>query len=97
MGQHPSDEARQPRSEALTCQRATALLVEYVAGELESATARAFQEHLRLCEDCVAYLRTYQATIAATRAVDYAELPEALQERLWSFLRESSGAKKAPP
>ena len=88
MGQDPEATTRGPHAEALTCQQATALLVEYVAGELPAATAQAFQEHLRLCTDCVAYLQTYQATIAATRAVRYEALPEALQERLSSFLRE---------
>lgn len=72
----------------MTCQQMTALLVAYVAGELEATTRQRFQAHLHLCKDCLAYLQTYQTTIAATRSVRYDDIPAALQERLSSFLRE---------
>ena len=70
----------------LTCQQATALLVEYVNDTLAPETMRAFQEHLRDCADCLAYLRTYRATIQALGTVRYEDMPAALQERLLSFL-----------
>ena len=70
----------------LTCQQATALLVEYVNDTLAPETRRAFQEHLRDCADCRAYLRTYRATIRALGTVRYEDIPAALQDRLLSFL-----------
>ena len=70
----------------LTCQRATALLVEYVNASLAPDTWHAFQGHLRDCADCLAYLRTYRATIRALGTVHYEDMPAALQDRLLSFL-----------
>ena len=74
-------------ADALTCQQATALLVEYVNDTLAPEVMRAFQEHLRDCADCLAYLRTYRATIRALGAVRYEDIPTALQDRLFSFLQ----------
>ena len=73
-------------ADALTCQQATALLVEYVNDTLAPEVMRAFQEHLRDCADCRAYLRTYSATIRALGTVRYEDIPAALQDRLLSFL-----------
>jgi hypothetical protein len=47
---------------------------------------RAFQEHVRDCADCLAYLRTYRATIRALGAVRYEDIPATLQDRLLGFL-----------
>ena len=86
MEQKPPDCASASSADDLTCQQATALLVEYVNDTLAPETRRAFQEHLRDCADCRAYLRTYRATIRALGAVRYEDIPAALQERLLSFL-----------
>ena len=72
--------------DSLTCQQITALLVEYVNDTLAPETMRAFQEHVRDCADCLAYLRTYRATIRALGTVRYEDMPAALQDRLLSFL-----------
>ena len=76
-----------PPIDDITCQQVTALLVAYVTDALAPETLRAFQEHLRACEDCLAYLNTYRATIRATRTLRYDDMPAALQDRLLSFLR----------
>ena len=74
------------RADDLTCQQVTALLVEYVNDALAPETMRAFQEHVRDCTDCLAYLRTYRATIRALGTVRHEDMPAALQDRLRSFL-----------
>jgi anti-sigma factor RsiW len=86
------------RVHALTCQQVTALLVEYVNGTLAPETRRLFQEHLRDCADCLAYLRTYRATIRALATVRYEDMPAALQDRLLSFLhtRQPPGPRPFP-
>ena len=87
MEQKPPGYTSVSSADDLTCQQATALLVEYVNDTLAPETMRAFQEHLRDCADCLAYLRTYRATIRALGAVRYEGIPAALQECLLSFLQ----------
>jgi anti-sigma factor RsiW len=70
-----------------TCQQAVALLVEYVASAMPPETLRAFQAHLRACDECLAFLHTYRATIQATRTLRYEALPGLLQDRVLGFLR----------
>ena len=79
----------------VTCQQVTALLVAYVTDALAPETLRAFQEHLRACEDCLAYLNTYRATIRATRTLRYEDIPTALQDRVLGFLH--TRVSRAPP
>ena len=86
MEQKPPGCASASSTDDLTCQQVTALLVEYVNDTLAPETMRACQEHLRDCADCLAYLRTYHATIRALGTVRYEALPAALQDRLLSFL-----------
>ena len=56
---------------------------------------KAFQEHVRDCADCLAYIRTYRATIRALGTVRYEDMPAALQDRLLSFLH--TRLTRAPP
>ena len=82
MKQGPPHGSRASSDDDLTCQQVTALLVEYVTDALAPDTWRVFQEHLRACEDCLAYLNTYRATIRATRTLRYEDMPAALQDRV---------------
>jgi len=86
MDHKPLGCASASSTDDLTCQQVTALLVEYVNDTLAPETLRACQEHLRDCADCLAYLRTYRATIHALGTVRYEDMPAALQDRLLSFL-----------
>ena len=83
------EEERPPELfDGITCQQVAALLVDYIAGALKIETALTLQQHLRDCQECVAFLHTYQATIRAPRALRDADIPPALQYRVLSFLRE---------
>ena len=66
----------------VTCEQATALLLDYVSGTLDPATALLLERHLAGCDDCVAFLQTYKDTIRATRTLRYDDMPEKLQTRL---------------
>jgi anti-sigma factor RsiW len=70
----------------VTCEQATALLLDYVSGTLDPATTLIVDRHLARCDDCVAFLQTYKETIRATRILHYDDMPAALQDRLFSFL-----------
>ena len=80
--------------DAITCQQVVALLMGYIAGALKIETALTLQKHLRDCQECVAFLHTYQVTIRATRALRDADVPPALQYRVLSVLRER---RQQPP
>jgi len=66
----------------VTCEQATALLLDYVIGTLDPATTLVLERHLSRCNDCVAFLQTYKETLRATRTLRYDDMPEELQHRL---------------
>lgn len=66
----------------VTCEQATALLIDYVSGDLAPDITAVLERHLERCVDCVVFLRTYRETIRFTRTVSYDELPGELQNRL---------------
>lgn len=47
----------------MTCQEVAEFLMEYLDGRLSESERHCFEEHLRECPDCVAYMATYQETI----------------------------------
>jgi anti-sigma factor RsiW len=71
----------------LTCQQVAALLVDYVAEDMDPQTRTVFEAHLRDCPECVAFLATYKETIRATHAIRYEAIPEAMLARVRRFLR----------
>jgi hypothetical protein len=58
---------RRRRKVGLTCKQETEFITRYLAGELREPMTRAFEHHLGLCPDCVAFLKTYKATVELTR------------------------------
>ncbi len=72
-----------------------ALYMDYIAGGLEIGTALILEKNLRECQECAAFLHTYQATIRATRALRDADVPPAMQYRILSFLRDT--IQQPPP
>ena len=66
----------------MTCREFADFLISYAEGELAPAERAAFDGHLAICPDCVAYLAQYLDTIAAApRAFDddrFAEAPDGL-------------------
>jgi hypothetical protein len=83
--------AQPPRSKKAatktTCQQVTALILDYVNGELDAETALALKEHLRECPDCIAFLATYQKTIQATRSLRYESIPLGMRTGVHQFLQ----------
>ena len=76
------------RAETAICREITDLLLDYMTGELDSETVSAFEDHLRLCPDCVAFLNTYKKTVQVTRSLRYDSIPTELEGRVRRFLRE---------
>ncbi len=70
----------------VTCEQATALLLDYITGALDPVTTLVLERHLERCIDCLAFLQTYRETIHATRTLRYEDMPGELQKRLLQTL-----------
>jgi hypothetical protein len=53
---------------SLTCKQEVSFMDDYVAARLDAPLSQAFDTHLSLCPDCVAFLATYRKTIEITGA-----------------------------
>lgn len=53
---------------SLSCKEVTALIMEYVSGDMSPEVAQAFQAHLAECPDCTAFLNTYKKTVELTKS-----------------------------
>jgi anti-sigma factor RsiW len=84
--QHPSPRRKSGKAK-LTCAQVTALIRDYLAGELDPDLASTFEEHLRRCPDCVAFLNTYKQTVQSVQSLSYEEVPAEMQRRVRQFLR----------
>jgi anti-sigma factor RsiW len=45
-----------------------ALIAGYLSSDLDPQRCQAFENHLKICDDCAAFLHTYKKTIELTRA-----------------------------
>lgn len=59
----------------------------YLVGELDAETHMAFEEHLRHCQDCLAFLNTYKETIQVAHALRDDDMPVEMQKRVRQFLQ----------
>jgi anti-sigma factor RsiW len=50
-----------------TCKAETKLIGDYLSDDLDAANRQAFENHLRACPQCAAFLATYKKTIDVTR------------------------------
>jgi anti-sigma factor RsiW len=53
---------------SLSCKEVTALIMEYLNGNISRDVAVAFEAHLAECPDCKAFLNTYKKTVELTRS-----------------------------
>lgn len=70
------------------CAKITSLIVDYVTGKMNSRTCRMFNQHMRICPDCVNFLNTYRKTIQATQSLRFEDIPPDMVRRVQRFLQE---------
>jgi len=70
-----------------TCKQITDLIFNYLNDTLAPAVKRDFQQHLRICPDCVSFLNTYRKTVSLTRSVKAEEIPPIVRDQILDFLR----------
>jgi len=66
----------------MTCQELIDFIASYRDNELSPDQRGEFERHLSACPSCVAYLKTYEQTIALSRATGDDSLPEDVPESL---------------
>ena len=71
-----------------TCREISKLLYDYVEGALESSVSRQLAVHLADCPGCVASIKTYERTIDLSKDLRCEEIPQELQQKLRSFLKD---------
>src|SRR5262249_45620401 len=57
----------QPGVLAMTCRELADFLMDYLDGGLSPDVRAAFEQHLAVCPNCVAYMKTYRTTIELGR------------------------------
>jgi hypothetical protein len=75
-----------PSTPNLTCEQVIGFIADYLTGALDPETTAAFEVHLRGCDDCVAFLNTYQRTIAAVQSLRFDDIPAEMEARVRRFL-----------
>ena len=76
------------RTPKLTCRDVIGLLLDYLETALTDELIAAFEEHLRDCPPCQAYLATYRKTREVTGAAGRVEMPGEMKARLRELLLE---------
>jgi len=75
----------------VTCRQIDNFLMDYLDGSLGPRQSKAFEHHLSICPDCVAYLDSYRKTVAlgkdAFAKSDAAPPPEVPKELVHAILR----------
>ena len=51
-----------------TCKDEVGIIADYLAGALKPPVVAAFERHLAQCPDCMAFLKTYNKTLQATKS-----------------------------
>lgn len=65
----------------------TDLILSYLDNRLGQQLKREFEQHLRICPDCVNSLNTYKKTRALAGSLSLSEIPEVVRGNVLSFLR----------
>ena len=88
MTRHSGTQRRRARRDHMMCDDITDLILDYLTEALPPGTALEFEEHMRMCPDCVAFLNTYKKTVQVTRSLRYEDIPPAMEKRVRQFLAQ---------
>jgi anti-sigma factor RsiW len=66
----------------ITCQELIDFIGSYRDNELTAYQRAEFERHLAVCPSCIAYLKTYEQTIALTRKAADDPVPDDVPESL---------------
>ena len=72
----------------LKCRDISQLLYDYVEGILDPPIHQQLEQHLADCPGCIAFVNTYRQTITLSKELREEEIPQELQQKLQSFIKE---------
>ena len=78
-----------------TCKQMTDLVFDYLNGKLTRAVRHEFEQHLRICPDCVNFLNTYRKTVQTTGSVVAEDIPPKVRTNILAFLRKRVRGSRA--
>jgi len=81
----------------LICQQVVELVTDYLDDALEPDVRVRFDEHLRDCDDCAAYLEQLRTTIRVAGRLAPGAIPDATMSRLVAAFRSWPRAHSSPP
>jgi len=58
-----------------SCEAEVSMIGDYLTGSMAPRLRDEFEQHLSLCADCAAFLKTYRKTIEVTRAFLRSQAP----------------------
>jgi anti-sigma factor RsiW len=65
-----------------SCEAAVSMIGKYLTGSMAPRLRDEFEQHLSLCPDCAAFLKTYKKTIEVTRAFLRSQAPNSVPHRI---------------
>lgn len=80
------DDPNNPRT--VDCRKLVGLLGDYVDEQLPTEVKAAIDDHIAQCAPCVAFIRQYRFAPEAARATLIKKVPEDLEVRLLTFLKD---------
>jgi anti-sigma factor RsiW len=82
----------------MTCKDFIEFLHEYLGDELPEAQKRLFEEHLAICDSCVAYLSNYEDTMSLAKACfsDEEPVPHEVPQELVNAILAARKASSQP-
>ena len=86
--------AQNPLLSKKTCKQITDLVANYLNDNLGPRVKRQFVEHLKICPDCVAFLKTYRKTIAVGHSLRAENMPEKVRRNILNFLHSRARGRR---
>lgn len=77
-----------------TCKQIAELVSDYLGDALEARLRREFEEHLKICPDCVAFLNTFRESVSAVRSVRAEDMPDKVRRNILSFLKSRAPRRR---
>ena len=77
-----------------TCKQIADLVLDHLNDTLAPRIKREFDQHLRLCPDCVAFLNTYRKTVAVAKTVRAEDMPAQVRRNILGFLQARARGKR---
>jgi anti-sigma factor RsiW len=65
---HPMNLSKTGKAPLVSCKQEVELIARYLSSNLQGRELAAYESHLAVCQDCVAFLKTYKTTIDLTRS-----------------------------